>query len=110
MITASAEAERLDNAFRFSLGPEAGSVLSWIEGIASKTQFTEDQLKGVVLQMTKVGIPASELDKDLAASLDIAAKSANPLEAMSAAVGAFAEGARRGVDQHAHAAPSGHRP
>jgi hypothetical protein len=97
IITASAEAERLDNAFRFTLGPQANDVLGWLEGIASKTQFTEDQLKGVALQMTKVGIPASELDKDLAAALDIAAKSANPLEAMSAAVGAFAEGARRGV-------------
>ncbi len=97
ILESAAAAERLDNAFQFTLGSQAEPVLGWIERIASKTQFTEDQLKGMALQMTRVGIPVQDLDKDMAAALDIAARSADPLGAMGSAIDAFAEGARRGV-------------
>jgi tape measure domain-containing protein len=96
VLEASAGAERIDNALHFSLGPDAGGVLDWLETIASKTQFSEDQLKGFALTMTKVGIPVKDLDKDMAAALDITAKNGGGLEEMTGVINAFAEAARRG--------------
>src|SRR5262245_40846871 len=74
-LNAAAKAERLDLSFELTLGQEgAKDVLEWVEKIANKTEFTDDQLKGWTLQLANAGLKGEALKDSLAATLDIAAK------------------------------------
>lgn len=75
ILGAAAGAERLDLSFKLTLGNEgAEEVLGWLDKIAGKTEFTDDQLKNWTLQLANAGVKASELDKFVAAGLDVAGK------------------------------------
>jgi tape measure domain-containing protein len=90
MILTAAKAERLDQSFKLTLGQEgAEQVLGWIERISSKTEFTDDQLKGWSSELLRAGVKMQDVDKFLAAGLDTAAKSTNKLEGMGAAISAL---------------------
>lgn len=89
-LKAAAAAERMDLSFKLTLGAEgAENVLGWIDKIASKTEFTDDQLKGWSKELLNAGVKASDLDKFLAAGLDVAAKSPDKLAGMGNAINAL---------------------
>jgi hypothetical protein len=82
--------ERTNLAFQLSLGAEgAKEVLGWIERIAPRTEFTKDQLEGWSSQLLNAGVAMKDIDKFMAAGLDIASRSTNPLESMATAIGAL---------------------
>jgi tape measure domain-containing protein len=90
MILTAAKAERLDLSFKLTLGQEgAEEVLGWIEKISSKTEFTDDQLKGWSSELLRAGVKMQDVDKFLAAGLDTAAKSTDKMAGMSAAISAL---------------------
>jgi hypothetical protein len=89
-IKAAAGAERMDLSFKLTIGQEgAEKVLGWIDRIASKTEFTDDQLKGWANELLVAGVKAGEVDKFLAAGLDVAAKSPDKLAGMGNAIAAL---------------------
>ncbi len=91
IVHAAAQAERLDLSLQLTAGVEGGKEINdWIERIASKTEFTEDKLKGWAGALLNAGVKGSEVDKILAASLDIAAKSPDKMAGMERAIDALA--------------------
>jgi hypothetical protein len=75
IIGAAAGAERLDLSFKLTMGAEgAEDILGFVEAISSKTEFTDDKLKGWALQLANAGIKGENLKDTMAAVLDVAAK------------------------------------
>lgn len=91
-LHAAAREERLGMSFENLFGGNkegAEEFMGWLDRIAKHTEFTDSALKGFGVGLLKAGIKPQDADKFIAAGLDIAAKSANPAEAMSAAISAF---------------------
>lgn len=89
-VKTAARTERIDLSFKNMIGTEnAENFLGWLEKIGDHTEFTRMQLKGWSAELLKAGVKPEDADKFIAAGLDIAAKSANPGEAMSSAIAAF---------------------
>ncbi len=75
ILHASGEAERMDMSLKLTVGEEgAKNVLEWIDKISSKTRFTDDQLKGWAGQLLRSGVAMKDVDKYIAAGLDLNAK------------------------------------
>jgi hypothetical protein len=90
MIMAAAKAERFDMAFGNALGKkEGGEVLEYIEKIGKHTEFTQQQLKGMNLELAKSGYSGGGLAKATEAMIDLASMSANPQEGASRAMSAL---------------------
>jgi hypothetical protein len=90
MIMAAAKAERFDMAFGNALGKkEGGEVLDYIEKIGKHTEFTQQQLKGMNLELAKSGFAGGGLAKATEAMIDLASMSANPQEGASRAMSAL---------------------
>ncbi len=97
-INAAAAAERMDLAFKLSLGQEGGAeMVEWLEKITGKTEFADDQLKGWGKELLNAGVAAEELDKFMAAGLDVAAKSPDKMEGMSKAISALSKASLTGA-------------
>lgn len=78
VLHAAGGAERLDMSLKLTVGQEgAEGVLGWVDKINSKTRFTDDQLKGWTNQLLVAGVAAKDLDKFIAAGLDINARGGN---------------------------------
>jgi hypothetical protein len=90
ILNAAAKAERAELSFKLLLGDEeGGELLEYVEGIAKYTEFTDDELKGVVQGLLKAGFAAKEIPRALAGGLDIAAFSGNAQEGLNEALGAL---------------------
>ncbi len=75
IIKAAAGSERMALSFKLVAGNEgARELLHWIDKIASKTEYTDDQLKGWSIQLLNAGVKVKDVDKYIAAGLDVAAK------------------------------------
>lgn len=98
MIGAAAQAERLDHALELTFGSDTGKMLSeYGDRIAQITYLTDDQIKGLILDMGKAGVALEDIPKNLATAADVAARAKDPVAAMSQTVEIFSEAARRGV-------------
>lgn len=74
-INAAAQAERLDLSFELTMGAEsAKDILGYVERIQSKTEFTDDQLKGWTLSLRNAGLMGDDLYKSLVAAADVAGR------------------------------------
>lgn len=77
-------------SLNFSLGVnfkgDAKGVTEWIDRIASKTPFTAAQLKGFANELGKAGVASKDLDKYIAAGLDVAAHSSDKMGSMMSAL------------------------
>jgi len=90
IIHAAAAAERMDLSFDLSMGEEAGrETVEYLERITGKTEFADEQLKGWAKSLVNAGVAAEDLDKNMAAAMDVAAKSPNKLEGMERAIQAL---------------------
>ncbi|MES2339298.1 MAG: tape measure protein [Pseudomonadota bacterium] len=97
-LKAAAAAERMDLSFDLSLGAEGGKeMVEFLDRISGKTEFTDDQLKGWGKELLNAGVAAEELDKFMAAGLDVAAKSPDKLEGMSRAMQALSRASLTGT-------------
>ncbi len=75
ILKASGDAEKMGLSLKLNVGVEgAKGVLEWIDEIASKTAYTDDQLKGWSNQLLKSGVAMKDLKSYIAAGLDLAAK------------------------------------
>jgi hypothetical protein len=92
IVKSAAHEERLSLSFENLFGGNkegAEEFIGWLDRIAKHTEFTAGQLKTYGAELLKAGIKPEQADKFVAAGLDIAAKSANPQEAMASAMAAF---------------------
>jgi predicted transcriptional regulator len=85
ILHTAAAAERMGLALKLTVGEEGSKeVLEWIEKIGSKTEFTQDQLKGWASSLLNAGVQMKDLDKFMAAGMDVAAKGGDAGAAMEA--------------------------
>lgn len=89
-LHAAGAAERMDLSFKLALGEHEGhEMVEFLERISGKTEFTDDKLKSWGKQLINAGVAAEELDKFMAAALDVAARSPDKMEGMSNAIAAL---------------------
>jgi hypothetical protein len=86
-LQAAGEAERLRMSFNLLAGEEDGTkTLDFLDALASKTEFTDGQLKQFGAELLKAGFSGEAFTRAMAASTDIAAMSTNKIEGLSSAV------------------------
>jgi hypothetical protein len=90
MVLTAAKAERFDMAFKNALGAEGGEqALGYIEKVAKHTEYTQEQLKGLSLELSKAGYKGTDLGRAVEASMDLGAMSSNPQEGAQRAMSAL---------------------
>ncbi len=108
MLNAAAGAEHMDRALELTFGPARGKQLADYAGrISSLTFADDDQIKGWILDMGKAGVAFGDLDKNMALAATMAAKSKDPIGAMSMTIDALTEATRRGSISNRQLRPLG---
>jgi hypothetical protein len=86
-LEAAGGAERTRKSFEYLMGVEpAEQMLGFMDKLANKTEFTGGTLKGFASQLTKAGFSGAELNRAMAATIDLAALSQNKLEGAGSAI------------------------
>lgn len=98
ILHVAAKTEALEKSFKFALGAEAGEeALEWADKLSKVTQYTDDEIKGMVLSLSKAGLEGQRLEDAIRGALDIAALSPDRLGGMQEAVASLSKMARTGV-------------
>lgn len=97
MLKTGAKAERTSKAFELSFGDKQGrGYEEWIDKFAHKSELAEDSVKGVGLELGKVGLKAEQWKRAIEASADMAALSKSGEEGFAAAAAGYEMLARTG--------------
>jgi hypothetical protein len=90
LVTTAAKTERIGLAFQNSLGKEKGKdTLEYFDAIASKTEFSHEQIRGMGLELSKSGFKGEGLKNAIAAVADLGSMSVNPEQGAMEAVSAL---------------------
>ena len=90
ILMTAAKAERFDASFKLALGEKPGEeILEYIEKVGHHTEFTQEQLKGMNLELAKSGFKGAGLARGTEAAIDLAAMSSNPQEGANSAIEAL---------------------
>lgn len=85
ILHAAGGAERMDLSLKLTVGADgAKNVLEWVDAIASRTRFTDDQLKGWVNQLLRAGVAMKDVRSFIEAGLDLNAMGGDMGTAMEA--------------------------
>ena len=91
-IQIAAGAQRLDKVFSNMLGGgESKETLEYLEKFADKSEFVDDSLKSMGVELLRAGLRGADFRNALGAAADVAADAEDKMEGMRDAVGAFSK-------------------
>jgi hypothetical protein len=91
-LHAAGEAQRLRRSFEHLIGDKPADVLlSFLDRLAAKTEFTDGALKGFASQLLRAGFAGESLKRALAGALDLAALSPDKMAGAQEALALFSK-------------------